>query len=127
MLADDLRRLAEPAAQGPTHAGLLAALEGSDPKAARELVTDLLSIAGITTVGGRSAADIAERLRGRIRMEAVAASLPKGAVSVSIGIAAHRPGQSAAELMQLADRNLYAAKHGGRDAVVIDLKKYRAA
>jgi ATP phosphoribosyltransferase regulatory subunit len=61
MLADDLRRLAEPAAQGPTHAGLLAALEGSDPKAARELVTDLLSIAGITTVGGRSAADIAER------------------------------------------------------------------
>jgi ATP phosphoribosyltransferase regulatory subunit len=61
MLADDLKRLAEPAAQGPTHAGLLAALEGSDPKAARELVTDLLSIAGITTVGGRSAADIAER------------------------------------------------------------------
>ncbi|MBL8569272.1 MAG: ATP phosphoribosyltransferase regulatory subunit [Phreatobacter sp.] len=61
MLADDLRRLAEPASQGPTHAGLLAALEGSDPKAARELVTDLLSIAGITTVGGRSAADIAER------------------------------------------------------------------
>jgi ATP phosphoribosyltransferase regulatory subunit len=60
MLADDLKRLAEPAEQGPTHAGLLAALEGSDPKAARELVTDLLSIAGITTVGGRSAADIAE-------------------------------------------------------------------
>lgn len=76
---------------------------------------------------GPAAADIAERLRGRIRTEAVAASLPKGAVSVSIGIAAHQPGQSAAELMQLADRNLYAAKHGGRDAVVIDLKKYRAA
>jgi ATP phosphoribosyltransferase regulatory subunit len=61
MLADDLKRLAEPAVNGPTHAGLLAALEGSDPKAARALVTDLLSIAGITTVGGRSAADIAER------------------------------------------------------------------
>lgn len=61
MLADDLKRLAEPAASGPTHAGLLAALEGSDPKAARALVTDLLSIAGITTVGGRSASDIAER------------------------------------------------------------------
>ena len=76
---------------------------------------------------GPAAADIAERLRARIRTEAVAASLPRGAVSVSIGIAAHRPGQSAADLMQLADRNLYAAKHGGRDAVVIDLKKYRAA
>ncbi|WP_252511262.1 ATP phosphoribosyltransferase regulatory subunit [Phreatobacter aquaticus] len=60
-LAQDLRRLAEPPATGPSRAGLLAALEGSDPKAARELVTDLLSIAGITTVGGRSASDIAER------------------------------------------------------------------
>ncbi|MCZ8313304.1 ATP phosphoribosyltransferase regulatory subunit [Phreatobacter sp.] len=61
MLAGDLKRLAEPARGAPTHAGLLAALEGSDPKAARALVTDLLSIAGITTVGGRSAADVAER------------------------------------------------------------------
>lgn len=61
MLEGDLKRLAEPPRSGPTHAGLLAALEGSDPKAARALVTDLLSIAGITTVGGRSAADVAER------------------------------------------------------------------
>jgi ATP phosphoribosyltransferase regulatory subunit len=61
MLEGDLKRLAEPARSGPTHAGLLGALEGSDPKAARALVTDLLSIAGITTVGGRSAADVAER------------------------------------------------------------------
>jgi ATP phosphoribosyltransferase regulatory subunit len=61
MLEDDLKRLAEPAHGGPTYRGLLTALEGSDPKAARALVADLLSIAGITTVGGRSAADIAER------------------------------------------------------------------
>lgn len=61
MLEDDLKRLSEPALGGPTYRGLLTALEGSDPKAARDLVADLLSIAGITTVGGRSAADIAER------------------------------------------------------------------
>ena len=40
---------------------MLAALERSDPKAAHALVTDLLSIAGITTVGGRTVGEIAER------------------------------------------------------------------
>jgi ATP phosphoribosyltransferase regulatory subunit len=43
------------------HAGVLAALEGSDPKAARAFVTDLLSIAGISAVGGRTVEEIAER------------------------------------------------------------------
>lgn len=43
------------------HAGVLAALAGADPAAARALVTDLLSIAGISTVGGRSVSEIAER------------------------------------------------------------------
>ena len=41
--------------------GVLAALAGSDPKAAHHLVTDLLSIAGIEAVGGRSVGEIAER------------------------------------------------------------------
>jgi ATP phosphoribosyltransferase regulatory subunit len=41
--------------------GLLAAMEGQDPQAARALVEDLLAIAGITPVGGRSIADIADR------------------------------------------------------------------
>ncbi len=44
-----------------THAGVLAALEGSDPKAARAFVTDLFSIAGISAVGGRTGEEIAER------------------------------------------------------------------
>ncbi len=47
------------------HAGLLAALEGQDPKAARAFVEDVLAIAGITSVGGRSAGDIAERFLAR--------------------------------------------------------------
>jgi ATP phosphoribosyltransferase regulatory subunit len=45
----------------PEYQGVLAALAGSDPKGARALVTDLLSIAGINAVGGRSVAEIADR------------------------------------------------------------------
>jgi ATP phosphoribosyltransferase regulatory subunit len=48
-------------AGGADHSGVLAALEGVDRKGARALVQDLLSIAGISSVGGRSAAEIAER------------------------------------------------------------------
>jgi ATP phosphoribosyltransferase regulatory subunit len=61
-LAHDLDQLALTAAGGPPeYQGVLAALAGSDPKAAHHLVTDLLSIAGIAAVGGRSVAEIAER------------------------------------------------------------------
>jgi len=61
-LAQDLDQLALTSASGPPeYRGVLAALAGSDPKAAHHLVTDLLSIAGIATVGGRSVAEIAER------------------------------------------------------------------
>jgi len=61
-LAHDLDQLALAATSGPPeYQGVLAALAGSDPKAAHHLVTDLLSIAGIEAVGGRSVAEIAER------------------------------------------------------------------
>jgi ATP phosphoribosyltransferase regulatory subunit len=61
-LAHDLDQLALSAAAGSKeYQGVLAALAGSDPKAAHHLVTDLLSIAGIATVGGRSVAEIADR------------------------------------------------------------------
>ncbi len=40
---------------------MLAALAGSDRKAALALVTDLMSIAGTTNVGGRIVAEIADR------------------------------------------------------------------
>jgi ATP phosphoribosyltransferase regulatory subunit len=51
-------------ATGPAHneyQGVLAALAGSDRKAALALVTDLMSIAGATNVGGRSVSEIADR------------------------------------------------------------------
>jgi ATP phosphoribosyltransferase regulatory subunit len=61
-LAEDLDRLSIGAAQAPPeYQGVLTALAGSDPKAAHALVTDLLSIAGITAVGGRSVGEIADR------------------------------------------------------------------
>ena len=47
------------------HAGLLAAIEGQDPQAAKAFVEDVLSIAGISAVGGRSAGEIAERFLAR--------------------------------------------------------------
>lgn len=44
-----------------SYSGLLTALEGTNPKAAKELVSDLLSIAGISTFGGRTIGEISER------------------------------------------------------------------
>ena len=61
-LKHDLDQLTLASANGSKeYQGVLAALAGSDPKAAHHLVTDLLSIAGIATVGGRSVAEIADR------------------------------------------------------------------
>jgi ATP phosphoribosyltransferase regulatory subunit len=61
-LAHDLDLLTLSASENrPEYQGVLAALAGSDPRAARALVADLLSIAGITAVGGRSVGEIAER------------------------------------------------------------------
>ena len=61
-LKHDLDQLTlAPANGSKEYQGVLAALAGSDPKGAHALVTDLLSIAGIATVGGRSVAEIADR------------------------------------------------------------------
>jgi ATP phosphoribosyltransferase regulatory subunit len=61
-LAHDLDRLTLAAHnKRPEYEGVLAALAGADPKGAHALVSDLISIAGITTVGGRTVDEIAER------------------------------------------------------------------
>ena len=60
--ADPLASLDVPqASTADGHAGLIAAMEGQDPKAAKAFIEDVLSIAGISNVGGRNARDIAER------------------------------------------------------------------
>ncbi|MGE4373586.1 MAG: ATP phosphoribosyltransferase regulatory subunit [Xanthobacter sp.] len=77
-ISTDFRRKPQIAqAEGQTqarHAGVLAALNGADPEAARALITDLLSIAGISTVGGRSVTEIAERFLEQAELDAGAFS-----------------------------------------------------
>ncbi len=76
-LEQDLDRLTLGTANGkPEYQGVLAAMAGADPKAARALVTDLLSIAGITAVGGRSVAEIADRFLEQSTLGASAALPP---------------------------------------------------
>jgi ATP phosphoribosyltransferase regulatory subunit len=72
-LKHDLNQLTLAAADNPPeYQGVLAALAGSDPKAAHALLTDLLSIAGIATVGGRSVAEIADRFLEQATLNAPA-------------------------------------------------------
>ena len=82
---------------------MLAALAGSDPKAAHALVTDLLSIAGISTVGGRTVGEIAERFLEQAALGA-ANALPRetrALIEKFLGIAGD-PDEAAVELRALA-------------------------
>jgi ATP phosphoribosyltransferase regulatory subunit len=75
-LGRDLAALAPaPSSGAGEHTAFLAALDGADPKAAKAVVEDMLSIAGISQVGGRSPGDIAERFLEQARLRA-SASLP---------------------------------------------------
>lgn len=80
-LAEDLDRLT--LAESPVrneYEGVLAALAGSDRKAALALVTDLMSIAGATNLGGRSVAEIADRFLEQSTLKGGA--LPKHALAL---------------------------------------------
>jgi ATP phosphoribosyltransferase regulatory subunit len=95
-----------PAANGREHdhSGVLAALEGVDRKGARALVEDLLSIAGIKSVGGRSAGEIAERF---LEQSAERSGAPVGderrAVLEQFFALAGDPDQASADIRALAD------------------------
>jgi ATP phosphoribosyltransferase regulatory subunit len=85
------------------HSGVLAALAGTDKRGARALVEDVLSIAGISSVGGRTAAEIAERF-----LEQATASSGGGVPGEArvlleryLGIAGN-PDETSAELRTLA-------------------------
>jgi ATP phosphoribosyltransferase regulatory subunit len=102
-LAQDLDRLTLGAAgERQDYQGVLAALAGSDPKAAHALVTDLLSIAGITAVGGRSVGEIADRFLEQSALGASAA-LPRETrvlIETFLSIAGD-PDEAAADLRAL--------------------------
>lgn len=111
-LAQDLDRLVLGGNNArPEYQGVLAALAGSDPKGAHALVTDLLSIAGINAVGGRSVAEIADRFLEQAALGA-SAKLPRevrGLIERFFAIQGD-PDEAAAELRALAsEANMTAA------------------
>ena len=80
-LEQDLERLARTTATTRSeYEGVLAALAGSDRKAALAFVTDLMSIAGTTNVGGRTTAEIADRFLEQSTLKGGA--LPREAIAV---------------------------------------------
>jgi ATP phosphoribosyltransferase regulatory subunit len=103
-LAHDLDRLTiSTGHRRPEYQGMLAALAGSDPRAAHALVTDLLSIAGISAVGGRSVGEIADRFLEQAALN-VHSSLPqetRALIERFLAIAGG-PDEAAAELRALA-------------------------
>lgn len=62
---------------------------------------------------------VAARLAERTRVLEVAPNHTESRLSVSVGIAEFRPGESIEDLVQRADRALYRAKSSGRDLVVV--------
>jgi ATP phosphoribosyltransferase regulatory subunit len=85
-------------------AGVLAALTKVDQSDARALVEDLLSIAGIAPVGGRSASEIAERFleQAALANEAGVANEKRTLVESFLSVEGHPDGASAI-LRRLAD------------------------
>jgi ATP phosphoribosyltransferase regulatory subunit len=135
-LAQDLDRLMLGGANArPEYQGVLAALAGSDPTGAHALVTDLLSIAGINAVGGRSVGEIADRFLEQAALGA-SAKLPRDVralIERFLAIAGD-PDEAAAELRALAAEasmaltpalDLFESRTGFLAARGIDLKRVR--
>jgi ATP phosphoribosyltransferase regulatory subunit len=102
--AQDLERLTLAGHQRRSeYQGVLAALANSNPKAAHALVTDLLSIAGKSAVGGRSIAEIADRFVEQAELGASSALPPETCALIQRFLdVAGPPAEAAAALRALA-------------------------
>jgi ATP phosphoribosyltransferase regulatory subunit len=102
-LEQDIERLTLPTAPDSNeYQGVLAALAGSDRKAALALVTDMMSIAGATSVGGRTVAEIADRFLEQSTLKGGA--LPRDALKIikRFMAIAGDPDEAVAQLRALA-------------------------
>jgi ATP phosphoribosyltransferase regulatory subunit len=89
---------------GGDHSGVMGMLEGADRHGARAFVEDILSIAGIATVGGRTAGEIADRFLEQAAMKSGAGVSPeKVAIIERFLRIAGDPDHAAVQLRQLAD------------------------
>jgi ATP phosphoribosyltransferase regulatory subunit len=136
-LEQDMERLTiASAATRNEYEGVLAALAGSDRKAALALVTDLMSIAGASAVGGRTVAEIADRFLEQSTLTGGAlprnalnlitrilgiSGTPKEAIAALRGLATDASLDIAAAIDQLEARVGFMAKQG------IDTAKVRFA
>jgi ATP phosphoribosyltransferase regulatory subunit len=136
-LEQDMERLTiASAATRNEYEGVLAALAGSDRKAALALVTDLMSIAGASAVGGRTVAEIADRFLEQSTLKGGAlprnalnlitrflgiSGTPKEAIAALRGLATDASLDIAAAIDQLEARVGFMAKQG------IDTAKVRFA
>jgi ATP phosphoribosyltransferase regulatory subunit len=104
ILAQDLERLTLAGRQNRSeYQGVLAALANANPKAAQALVTDLLSIAGKSAVGGRSIGEIADRFVEQAELGASSALPSETCALIGRFLAvAGTPSKAAAALRALA-------------------------
>jgi ATP phosphoribosyltransferase regulatory subunit len=91
-----------PSQSAPAQSGVLAALESADHAGAKALVEDLLAIAGIDAVGGRSAGEIADRFleQASLRSGPPIEAEKRAVLDAFLGISGD-PDQAAVELRRL--------------------------
>ena len=88
----------------PAHAGFLAALDGADHAGAHRVVEDLLAIAGIRPIGGRTPSEIADRFLEQSSLAAGAGLDPRArAVLERFRAISGAPEQALAALKALSD------------------------
>ncbi|WP_298984823.1 ATP phosphoribosyltransferase regulatory subunit [uncultured Roseibium sp.] len=80
--------------------GFLSALEGADPEAAHAVVEDLLSIAGISAVGGRTPSEIADRFLEQAALASGARGHDKAAEILSAYLSLTSDGARAASVLR---------------------------